>query len=139
MRFILFHQEGSFSRALQECHELDCATRPLLEVPENSLAIHAPHVGRRASNKCFLHGRKSFRKEVPLDEQISSQLWRGAATKIVSPPAQSLLNLVRDEYGVEYGAVNHLPQQLQATTHPALYDKKSWHEDTSVWQVLHAR
>ena len=37
-----------------------------------------------------------------------------------------------DEYGVEYGAVNNLPRQLQATTRPALYDKKSWHEVTTV-------
>ena len=24
-------------------------------------------------------------------------------------------------------------RQLQATTHPAIYDKKSWHEDTTVY------
>ena len=47
--------------------------RALLEVAENSLAIHAPHVGRRASNRYFLHDRKSFEREVPLDEQIPSQ------------------------------------------------------------------
>ena len=46
---------------------------PLLEVAENSLAIHAHNVGRHASKKCFLHGRKSFGREVPLDEQIPSQ------------------------------------------------------------------
>ena len=49
----------------------------------------------------------------------------------VSPPAQSLLDLVRDEYGVEYGAVNHLPRQLQATTHPALI-RRAGIEDTTV-------
>ena len=49
--------------------------RAPLEVAENSLAIHAAHVGRRASNRCFLHygGRKCFGREVPLDEQIPSQ------------------------------------------------------------------
>ena len=46
--------------------------RAPLEVAENSLAIHAAHVGRRASNRCFLHGRKCFGREVPLDEQIPS-------------------------------------------------------------------
>ena len=48
--------------------------RAPLEVAENSLAIHSPHhVGRRAWNKCFLHDRNSFGREVPLDEQVSSQ------------------------------------------------------------------
>ena len=34
--------------------------------------------------------------------------------------------------GLEYGAVNHLPRQLQATTHPVLYDKKIQYGDTNV-------
>ena len=29
--------------------------------------------------------------------------------------------------------MNRLPRQLQATTLPALYDKKSWHEETTVY------
>ena len=47
--------------------------RASFEVAENSLAIHARHEGRRASNKCFLRGKKGFGREVPLDEQIISQ------------------------------------------------------------------
>ena len=27
-------------------------------------------------------------------------------------------------------------RHLQTTTHPALYDKKSWHEDTTVYLVV---
>ena len=47
--------------------------RAALEVDENILAIHGHHVGRRAPKTCFLHGRKSFVREIPLDEQIPSQ------------------------------------------------------------------
>ena len=47
--------------------------RAPLEVDENTLAIQAHHVGRRAPKICFLHGRKSFVREIPLDEQIPSQ------------------------------------------------------------------
>ena len=47
--------------------------RAPLEVEENTQAIHGHHEGRRAPKTCSLHDRKSFVREIPLDEQIPSQ------------------------------------------------------------------
>ena len=59
--------------------------RAPLEVEENTQAIHGHHVGRRAPKTCFLHGRKSFVREIPLDEQMPSQEVKSLMGSIEEP------------------------------------------------------